>query len=77
MYFLALISLKSAITRGAYVKAFLLVGEGVKGISIKLKGGIMRRCSFRGGCDIDITIYYDMEKAASRSWTVVVLRISW
>jgi len=49
------------------VKAFSSVSRGVKGVSIKLKGGIMRRCSFRGGCDVDITICHDIEKAASRS----------
>ena len=54
-------------TQGAYIKAFLSVGRGIKGVSIKLKSGIMRRCSFKGGCDIDITIYYNMEKAISRS----------
>jgi len=67
MYFLALISLKSAMTWGACVKAFLLVSRGVKSISIKLEGGVIRRYSFKGGCDIDITIYYNIEKAASRS----------
>jgi len=45
------------------VKAFLSVNRGVKGASIKLKGGIIRKCSFRGGCNVDITICYDMEKA--------------
>jgi len=49
------------------VKAFLSVNRGIKSASIKLKGGVMRRYSFRGGCDVDITIYYDIEKAASRS----------
>jgi len=49
------------------VKAFSSISRGVKGVSIKLEGGIMRRYSFKGGCDVDITIYHDMEKAASRS----------
>ena len=49
------------------MKAFLSVGGGVKGASTKLKGGVMCRCSFRGGCDVNITVYYDMEKAVSRS----------
>jgi len=49
------------------MKAFSSVGGGVKDISIKLEGGIIRRCSFRKGYDVDITIYHDMEKAVSRS----------
>jgi len=49
------------------VKAFLLINRGIKGVFIKLKGGIIRKCFFRGGCDIDITIYHNMEKAVSRS----------
>jgi len=52
-------------TWGAYIKAFLSVGRGIKGASIKLKGGIIRRYSFRGGCDINITVCYNMEKAIS------------
>jgi hypothetical protein len=35
------ISLKSAMTRGAWVKAFSSVGGGVKGASTKVEGGVI------------------------------------
>ena len=41
MCLLALIFLKSVISWGAWVKAFLLVGGGVKGALTKLKGGVI------------------------------------
>jgi len=49
------------------VKAFLSVSRGIKGISIKLKGGVIHRYSFKGGCDVNITVCHDIEKATSRS----------
>jgi len=35
------VSLRNAITQGAWVKAFLLVGGGIKGAPTKLKGGVI------------------------------------
>jgi len=49
------------------VKAFLLVGGGVKGVLTKLKGGIICRLSFIGVCDVDIAVCYAMSWAASRN----------
>ena len=42
------------------MNAFLLVGGGVKGAPIKLKGGVIFLCSFRGNYDIDIAVCYSI-----------------
>ena len=60
-------SLKSATTRDAWVKAFSSVGGGVKGAPAKLEGGVIFSCSFRGICDVDIAVCHGMSWAASRS----------
>ena len=60
----AWISLKSVITWGACIEAFLSVSGGVKGAPTKLKGGVIYWCSFREGCDVDIGVCYTMGRPA-------------